>query len=317
MSTTASETTPSSPVVSLENLLFDYPGADVILRSCDSYEFRVLKMYIFHSSPVLGERVLAANCPQSDAAVPAHATATSLPVAQFPDSAAILFSLLTYVFPVQPILPSTVEQTMELLSAAQQYKMDATLTHIRNHIAQQHPPFIREENSLYIYSLAQEHGLRHEVLQAAQSTLRLPRLNIYHLYEQLEVMPGAFLHELWKYHERVQTNLTSDLQDFRARATLNGSCCAEPDAQGVQSSGWLDLYFSSIERSLFVDLSRFHMALAMHINDNEGCPACATITSQSILAFWAALSAVYRDSITKVRVNNLITLNQQFNTFTG
>ncbi|KAI9457461.1 hypothetical protein BJY52DRAFT_1088495, partial [Lactarius psammicola] len=180
---------------------FDYPGADVILRSCDSYEFRVVKMYIFHSSPVLGEQVLAADNSQSSTAIPADTAATSLPVAQLSDSGAILFSLLTYIFPVQPVLPSAVEQVMELLSAAQKYKMDAILAHIRNHIAQQHPPFIQEENSLYMYSLAQKHGLHQEVLQAARYTLGLPTLTIDNLDEKLEMMPGAYLHELWKYHE--------------------------------------------------------------------------------------------------------------------
>src|ERR1700761_3719479 len=144
MSTVAPEILPTGPVVSLDKLLFDYPGADIILRSCDSYEFRVLKVYIFHSSPVLGEWVLATDHPQPGAIIPADTAATSLPVTQLPDSGAVLFSLLTYVFPVQPILPSTVEQVMELLFAAQGYRMISVLTHIRNHIAQQHPPFIRE-----------------------------------------------------------------------------------------------------------------------------------------------------------------------------
>jgi hypothetical protein len=181
MSTVAPDTPPSGLLVSLENLLFDFPGADVILRSCDSYEFRVLKLYIVHSSPVLGEIVLARDSSQSGTA---DTAAASLPVVQLSDSGAILFSLLTYIFPVQPILPSTIAQTMALLSAAQTYKLDVTLTHIRNHIAQQHPPFIREENSLNIYSLAQKHGLRQEMLQAARSTLELPALTIDNLDEK-------------------------------------------------------------------------------------------------------------------------------------
>ena len=309
MSTVAPETPPSSPLVSLENLLFDYPGADVILRSCDSYEFRVLKIYIFHSSPVLGERVLAADCPQSGAAVPAVAAATSLPVSQLSDSGAVLFSLLTYIFPVQPMLPSTVEQVMELLSAAQKYKMDAILTHIRNHIAQQNPPFIREENSLYVYSLAQKHGLRREVLQAAQSTLALLTLTIDNLDEKLEMMPGVFLHELWKYHQRVRANLTSDLEPFiasRAHTTFKGPCRTALAPSGVPS--WLDDYISSIGRSpsLF-DLSVFHRALMAHIQSSSlRCFACATVPLASILELWAALSAVYRDSVTKVRGDNVI-----------
>lgn len=309
MSTVAFEPSPPGLVVSPENLLFDYPGADVILRSCDSYEFRVLKIYIFHSSPVLGERVLATDHLQSGTAIPADTAAASPPVVQLSDSGAVLFSLLTYIFPVQPILPSTVEHVIELLSAAQEYKMEATLTHIRNHIAQQHPSFIREENSLNIYSLAQKHGLHQEVLQAAQSTLGLPALTIDNLDEKLELMPGDFLHELWKYHQRFRANLTSDLRDFitsRAHAMLEGSCRTTPAASGVPS--WLYQYISSIGRSphLF-DLSRFYVALTGHVQSQVGgCHPCATIPSKNILEFWAALSAVYRDSITKAASDLLL-----------
>jgi hypothetical protein len=37
------------------NLLFDYPGADIILRSQDFYHFRVSRIYITNSSPILRE----------------------------------------------------------------------------------------------------------------------------------------------------------------------------------------------------------------------------------------------------------------------
>ena len=33
-------------VVSDETLHFDYPGSDIILRSCDSHNFRMPKLYI-------------------------------------------------------------------------------------------------------------------------------------------------------------------------------------------------------------------------------------------------------------------------------
>jgi hypothetical protein len=318
--TVAPDTPPSGLLVSLENLLFDFPGADVILRSCDSYEFRVLKLYIFHSSPVLGEIVLTADSSQSGTADTAAAT---LPVVQLSDSGAILFSLLTYIFPVQPILPSTVAHTMALLSAAQTYKMDVTLAHIRNHIAHQHPPFIREDNSLSIYSLAQKHGLRREMLQAARSTLGLPTLTIDNLHEKLELMPGAFLHELWKYHQRVRVNLTSDLQEFITSSHVQAmfdskgpSCRIVTSAPGVPS--WLGQYISSIGRSphLF-DLSRFYMALTGHIQSlgtGGGCRACATIPGKSILEFWPALSAVYRDSISKVRAHDVLALVEEVRT---
>jgi hypothetical protein len=177
----------------------------------------------------------------------------------------------------------------------------------------QHPLFIWEENSLSIYSLAQKHGLHQEMLQAAQSTLGLLTLTIDNLHEKLKLMPGAFLHELWKYHQRVRVNLTSDLQKFitssHVQAMFNSkgpSCRIVTSALGVPS--WLGQYISSIGRSphLF-DLSRFYMALTGHIQllgTGGGCCTCATIPGKSILEFWPALSAVYRNSISKVRAHN-------------
>jgi hypothetical protein len=40
-------------------------------------------------------------------------------------------------------------------------------------------------------------------------------MTIEDLDEKLDIMPGASLYELWKYHERVQANLASDLTEFR------------------------------------------------------------------------------------------------------
>ena len=209
MSTTSTETPLSGPIISLENLLFDFPGADVILRSCDSYEFRVLKLYIFHSSPILGEKLLLSINPQAEPAAspnPAElnveGTATNaLGVVQLPIEDAILFSLLTYIFPVPPILPPIVEQIMELLSIAQMYKMDVVLAHIRIHIAQQEPPLIQEENAFVVLSLDQEHGLRAETLQAARCTLSFSRLThiiryiIYDIVGKTHLQIGRYLRQ--------------------------------------------------------------------------------------------------------------------------
>jgi hypothetical protein len=297
-----------------ENLLFDYPEADVILRSCDSFEFRVLRLYIVHSSPILGEKVLISPDPQSNAAAitsnsEPNVDTAKLPVVQLSDSGAILFSLLSYIFPVPPILPATVEQTMELLSVARKYKMDAILTHIRNHIAQQDPPFIREDNAFDVYSLAQKYGLRREALQAARSTLTFSPLTIESLEDKLGVMPGACLHELWKYHESVKSNLTSDLEEFRishAQKALGDSSCQSLTASRIPT--WLDRYIKTMGREpAFFDLTRFHMALSSHVQLPEnrglgsgGCVSCAYIHHKTIQAFWAALTAVTNGSIAKV-----------------
>ncbi|KAF8262673.1 hypothetical protein EI94DRAFT_663142 [Lactarius quietus] len=85
-----------------------------------------------------------------------------LPEVQLSESSTILSSLLTFIFPETPILPSTLEETMELLSVAQKYEMSSVLTHIRGALSRQRPPSINSENAFLAYSLAQEHELREE-----------------------------------------------------------------------------------------------------------------------------------------------------------
>jgi hypothetical protein len=325
MSTAATEYSPSHPVISHENLLFDYPDADIILRSPDSYEFRVLKTYIVHSSPILGEKVLISPNPQPEPTptIPAEpdvkdsdAAANALCVVELPIEGAILFGLLTYIFPVPPVLPSTVEQVMELLLAAQMYKMDIVLSHIRNHIAQQEPPFIREETAFLIYSLSQKHALRTEALQAARCTLSFASLTIKDLANEnaLDVMPGAALHELRKYHQRVRSNLSLDLKKFKtsdARTILGDSSCGSPTDSKIPL--WLEKFISTIgtgRAPAFLDITDFHMAFAEHGRRGVfgGCTSCLGIPLESIREVWGALTAVVRGSISKVRVTYMAAL---------
>ena len=321
MSTVATETPPSGPVISLENLLFDFPEADVILRSRDSYEFRVLKLYIVYCSQILGEKLLVSNSqPEPSASTtPAElkvdgTVQNALCVVQLPIDGVILFSLLTYIFPVPPVLPSTEEQTMELLSVAQMYKMDVVLTHIRNDMARQEPNFIREDTAFLIYSLAQKHGLRTEALQAARCTLSFSGLTIEDLAkeEKLDMMPGVFLYELWEYHQRVRSNLTSDLEEFRQSNALKilGDLSCNAPSPFITRPYWLHNYISDIGRAripAFLDFTDFHMGLTKHITTSDlnrstkgGCASCSGITRKNMRKFWDALTATVYRSIAKV-----------------
>jgi len=336
MSTAAAEAPPSHPpAISHENLLFDYPEADVVLRSRDSYEFRVLKIFIVHGSSILGEKVLISSNPHPEpttSTIPADSDGDSgpatnaLPVVQLPIEGDILFSPLTYIFPVPPILPSTVEQIMELLSVAQLYKMDVILTHIRNHIAQQDPPFIREETAFLIYSLSQKHGLRTEALQAARCTLTFSSLTIQDLAEEnkLDMMPGSFLHELRKYHQRVRSNLALDLDEFKksnAPTILGVSSCESTTDSGLPD--WLDSYISSIGTArvpALLDLADFYAKFFGHIEDLRpfGDCACSGMLGKKMRAIWEALTAVVHGSIAKVRLIYVAGYRpKDLNTFTG
>ena len=146
--------------------LFDFPDADIILRSSDSRVFRVLKLFITKNSPVLDRLIQTA----SDSAVSAlPASTVPLPVIHMSESGTIIYSLLTFVLPMPPILPPSVEETLELLSVAQKYEMNHVMAHIRGSISLQDPPLICRSNALHVYSLAQKYGLRQEVVKRPAS----------------------------------------------------------------------------------------------------------------------------------------------------
>jgi hypothetical protein len=290
----------SSPTDRLVIPLFDHPDGDIVLRSQDSHHIQVPKNYIVNSSPVLGELIRKA----SDS--PSNANAgVSLPVVQLPESGEILHCLLTFIFPVTPRIPSTLEEIMELLSVAQKYQMGTALAHIRASVAQRNLLPTRLEPALRIYALAQKYGLRQEALQTARTISKFP-MTIEDFDNKLDIMPGASLYELWKYHERVLAILASDLAEFRetgARGTITGSSCTEPSSSQIPR--WLDQYIESIATTpnLF-DSAELHIAMARHLQftlqfgmfDCE----CSSIPSQTIREFWEALASVVNSSFTKV-----------------
>jgi hypothetical protein len=284
----------------LTNLLFDYPGADIILRSQDCYHFRVPKASIINSSLILS-KLIQKNSDSPDDANPE----ASLPVVRLPESGEILHCLLTFIFLVTPLVPSTPEEIMELLFVAQKYQIGTALTHIRGSIARQNSLPTRLEPALHIYALAQKYGLRPEALQTARTILNYP-MTIEDFGNKLDIMSGASLYELWKYHERVRAILSSDLTELRrtcAHGTITGVLCTELGSSHVPK--WLDQYIESIGKtpSLF-DYAELNIAMARHTKDTANQPdcECASISSHTIREFWGALAFVVDGSFKKVSV---------------
>jgi hypothetical protein len=146
-------------------------GADIILRSHNSHYFLVPKSFIVNNSPIIDELIRKALGLLADAQEQA-----SIPVVELPESGATLpclHSLLTFLFSVTPLVPSTAEIFMELPSVAQKYQTDSVLAHIRLNIARHIiPPSRQRDSALRSYSLAQKYGLRQEALQAVRTPLK-------------------------------------------------------------------------------------------------------------------------------------------------
>lgn len=288
----------STPDDPLANFLFDYPGADIILRSQDAHHFRVPKIYIDDSSSVLSELIRKALDSPSAANVDA-----SLPVVQLPKRGEIIHCLLTFIFPVVPRLPSAHEEVMELLSDAQAYQIDSVLSRIRDRIARCHQLPTQLGPALRIYSIAQEYGLRFEALQTARTILNYP-MTIEGFDNNLDIMPGASLYELWKYHERVRATLASNLTEFResgARGTMTSVRCLERSSSQIPH--WLDQYIESIgDAPNLFDPVEFNVAITCHIKHTKRRCECTSIPGQTIRDFWEALASVVSDGFDKVSV---------------
>ncbi|KAH8977946.1 hypothetical protein EDB92DRAFT_669096 [Lactarius akahatsu] len=124
------------------------------------------------------------------------------------------------------------------------------------------------------------------------------------LEDEVNIMPGAHLHELWKYHERVKRNLASCLVEFR-RSGVPGIVrdlnCGTPPSGTPSIPQWLGDYVESLAQAPHrFDLIEFESALADHIRNrpqnSTPCP-CVGISSQTIHAFWVALTAIVNEAM--------------------
>jgi hypothetical protein len=283
-----------------ETSKFNYPGSDIILRSQDSHDFPLPKIVIVICSPVLRDLIESVSNTSDVPNGEEH-----LPVVNVPESKETLYHLLTFIFPVTPLLPPTAQKIMELLAVAQKYEMNSVLSHIRGAISRQDPPFLRSETAFQVYFLAQQYGLRQEAVQAARVTLRIP-MTIEGLEDKLDFpgMTGAHLHELSKYHEQVQTELKSALLEFRNTGLPDAVKilrCTRP-SYGASSPQWLYDYINSIAGTphLF-DLAEFEDARARHVQSlgSYAC-SCASMLSPLKRTFWETLTAVVNRTLEKV-----------------
>jgi hypothetical protein len=288
---------------------FDYAGSDIVLRSCDSRDFPLPKLYILISSPVLGHLMrnfsTTSDIPNGEGPEP-------LPVVNLPESGTTLYNLLTFIFPVDPVLPSSPEKIMELLAAAQKYQMKSVSSHIRGIIARKDPPFIRPETAHDIYFLAQKHELLPEVVQAARVTLRLP-MTIQDLGDKLEFpgLTGAYLHELWNYHQRVRSDLKSGVLGFRNSGLpddVKRLRCRTPENLFLDGAPprWPDKYIESIADAphLFEPIA-FENDWASHVKEtiatsSKTC-SCVDLSGELRRAFWEALTNFVSTTVEKVR----------------
>ncbi|KAH9050311.1 hypothetical protein EDB84DRAFT_1450292 [Lactarius hengduanensis] len=111
-----------------------------------------------------------------------------------------LLHLLSVIYPMEPIVPDTVEDALSLLSACQKYQMNYTATRIRALIRARTPPLFTVENCFRAFGIASRYHLKEEARLSARLTLKCP-LTFDGCGEDLRFMSGGDLLTLFVYRK--------------------------------------------------------------------------------------------------------------------
>ena len=111
-----------------------------------------------------------------------------------------LLHILSAIYPMDPIIPDTLEDALSLLSACQKYQTDSTAIRIRALIRGCTPPLFTAENSFRAYGISSRYHLEEEALHAARLTLERS-MDFNTLGEDLRFISGADLFQLYEYRK--------------------------------------------------------------------------------------------------------------------
>ncbi len=89
---------------------FDIPDANIIIRSSDLVDFRVHKSVLAMMSPFFKD-LLSLPQPSDSESV------DGLPVVQLPEDSELLNSLVSILYPINTVIPSSYEKVSYLLAA--------------------------------------------------------------------------------------------------------------------------------------------------------------------------------------------------------
>jgi hypothetical protein len=126
------------------NAPFDNPDADVIIRSSDNVDFRVLKLFLSWASPFFGDMF---GLPQGPAGSISEEQETrdGIPVIQVTEKSQVMETLLKFCHPNHAPAFKTVEEILPVMEAAIKYGIEGMERHAREALTI--PPLVQENQS--------------------------------------------------------------------------------------------------------------------------------------------------------------------------
>lgn len=177
---------------------FDDPGADIILRSKDCIDFRVLKVFLSYASPMFAAMF---TLPQPQGQNTEGPSRDGIPVVVMEEGKGTVEAIVRCCYPrgaMEEPTFDTLGDVVDALKASRKYEMDGVETCIRKVLVE--PRFVEKE-PLRVFSIALSNSLEMETKIAGRQTLRLPLLGRQYVPE-LEFISGGAYHRLQAYHQR-------------------------------------------------------------------------------------------------------------------
>ena len=138
--------------------------------------------------------------------------AIDLPV-QLTEDAELMNSLVSLLYPIPPVIPSSYEKVFALLAACQKYGMASIQSSIRAEVIHGIFPSPVGTEAFRAYAIASDLGLIPEMESAARLTLGYP-MTFESLGEALQSFKGRVLCDLIRYRKRCRDSLVACLDSF-------------------------------------------------------------------------------------------------------
>jgi hypothetical protein len=175
---------------------FDHPEADIILRSSDSVNFRVFKLFLTLASPVFETMF---KLPQP-AVGTNEDTKDGLPVISVQENSKTLNTFLRFCYPStlaeDPLLENLTD-IKDILGVARKYSLDLIERRVYQALAS---PKVLEAEPLRCFAIARNARLKHETITAAKYTLRQPLIPAW--FAEIEMITASDLLALLTYHKK-------------------------------------------------------------------------------------------------------------------
>ncbi len=136
-----------------------------------------------------------------------------LPMVQLSEDSELLNSLVSMLYPVQPVIPKSYDKVYRLLVACQKYDMVSVQLSIRAEVDRGEFPAPKGAEAFTAYAIASCRRLIPEMENAARKTLDYP-LTFEILGEGLRLFEGWALRDLASFRKRCRRNLIACLDLF-------------------------------------------------------------------------------------------------------